>query len=101
MSVHLNNHLAKILSGDLYTQLREGSKKVLSNIPPIKELAKKTEEHLKGMVSPATIFEEFGFNYIGPMDGHNVIDLVETLTQYAFTFRPTISTHYDQKRERL
>ncbi|MDA7747047.1 1-deoxy-D-xylulose-5-phosphate synthase [Psychromonas sp.] len=75
----LNNHLAKILSGDLYTQLREGSKKVLSTMPPIKELAKKTEEHLKGMVSPATIFEEFGFNYIGPMDGHNVIDLVDTL----------------------
>jgi len=75
----LNNHLAKILSGDLYTQLREGSKKVLSTVPPIKELARKTEEHLKGMVSPATIFEEFGFNYIGPMDGHNVIDLVDTL----------------------
>lgn len=75
----LNNHLAKILSGQLYTQLREGSKKVLSTIPPIKELAKKTEEHLKGMVSPATIFEEFGFNYIGPMDGHNVLDLVDTL----------------------
>ena len=76
----LNNHLAKILSGDLYTRLRESSKKVLSTIPPIKELAKKTEEHLKGMVSPATIFEEFGFNYIGPMDGHNVLDLVETLS---------------------
>jgi 1-deoxy-D-xylulose-5-phosphate synthase len=76
----LNNHLAKILSGELYTQLREGSKKVLSTIPPIKEFAKRTEEHLKGLVSPATIFEEFGFNYIGPMDGHNVIDLVETLT---------------------
>ncbi|PKF63726.1 1-deoxy-D-xylulose-5-phosphate synthase [Psychromonas sp. psych-6C06] len=75
----LNNHLAKILSGDLYTQLREGSKKVLSTMPPIKEFAKRTEEHLKGMVSPATIFEEFGFNYIGPMDGHNVIDLVDTL----------------------
>jgi len=75
----LNNHLAKILSGELYTQLREGGKKVLSNIPPIKKLAKRTEEHIKGMVSPATIFEEFGFNYIGPMDGHNVIDLVDTL----------------------
>lgn len=75
----LNNHLAKILSGDLYTRLRESSKKVLSTIPPIKELAKRTEEHIKGMVSPATIFEEFGFNYIGPMDGHNVIDLVDTL----------------------
>ena len=75
----LNNHLAKILSGELYTTLRESSKKVLSSVPPIKELAKRTEEHLKGMVSPATIFEEFGFNYIGPVDGHNVIDLVETL----------------------
>ena len=75
----LNNHLAKILSGDIYTQLREGGKKVLSNIPPIKEFAKRTEEHLKGMVSPASIFEEFGFNYIGPMDGHNVLDLVDTL----------------------
>lgn len=75
----LNNHLAKILSGQLYTQLREGSKRVLSTIPPIKEFAKKTEEHLKGLVSPATIFEEFGFNYIGPMDGHNVLDLVDTL----------------------
>ena len=75
----LNNHLAKILSGDIYTQLRESGKKVLSNIPPMKELAKRTEEHLKGLVSPATIFEEFGFNYIGPMDGHNVIDLVTTL----------------------
>jgi len=76
----LNNHLAKILSGNLYTQLREGGKKVLSNIPPIKEFAKRTEEHIKGMMSPATIFEEFGFNYIGPMDGHNVLDLVETLS---------------------
>jgi 1-deoxy-D-xylulose-5-phosphate synthase len=75
----LNNHLAKILSGELYTTLRESSKKVLSSVPPIKELAKRTEEHLKGMVSPATIFEEFGFNYIGPVDGHNVIDLVDTL----------------------
>lgn len=75
----LNNHLAKILSGEIYTQLREGGKKVLSNIPPIKEFAKRTEEHLKGMMSPASIFEEFGFNYIGPMDGHNVLDLVDTL----------------------
>lgn len=76
----LNNHLAKILSGELYTQLRESGKKVLSTVPPIKEFAKRTEEHLKGMVSPGTVFEEFGFNYIGPMDGHNVIDLVETLS---------------------
>ncbi|MCK5819139.1 MAG: 1-deoxy-D-xylulose-5-phosphate synthase [Psychromonas sp.] len=75
----LNNHLSKILSGEIYTQFRESSKKILSNIPPIKEFAKKTEEYLKGMVSSAAIFEEFGFNYIGPMDGHNVIDLIDTL----------------------
>ncbi|KPU83075.1 1-deoxy-D-xylulose-5-phosphate synthase [Psychromonas sp. PRT-SC03] len=75
----LNNHLAKILSGELYTHFRESSKKVLSSIPPIKEFAKRTEEHLKGLVSPSTIFEEFGFNYIGPVDGHNVLDLVDTL----------------------
>ncbi len=75
----LNNHLAQVLSGNLYTTLREGSKKVLSGLPPIKELAKRTEEHLKGMVVPGTMFEELGFNYIGPIDGHDVLELVKTL----------------------
>lgn len=75
----LNNHLAQLLSGNLYTTLREGSKKMLSGVPPIKELVRRTEEHLKGMVVPGTLFEEFGFNYIGPVDGHDVLELVKTL----------------------
>ncbi|MFP3014178.1 MAG: 1-deoxy-D-xylulose-5-phosphate synthase [Arsenophonus sp.] len=75
----LNNHLAKLLSGNLYTSLRERGKRVLSNIPSIKELLKKTEEHLKGMVIPSAMFEEFGFNYIGPINGHDVFTLIQTL----------------------
>jgi 1-deoxy-D-xylulose-5-phosphate synthase len=75
----LNNHLAQLLSGKLYSSLREGGKKVLSGLPPIKELVKRTEEHLKGMVVPGTLFEELGFNYIGPVDGHDVQALAATL----------------------
>ena len=75
----LNNHLAKLLSGSLYTGLRESSKRILGSIPPIKELASKAEEHLKGMVVPSTFFEELGFNYIGPIDGHDVNGLVDTM----------------------
>ena len=75
----LNQHLAQILSSKAYTSLRESGKKVLSNIPPLKELFKKTEEHLKGLVTPAILFEELGFNYIGPVDGHDVETLVTTL----------------------
>ena len=75
----LNNHLAHLLSGKLYTTLREGGKRVFSGLPPIKELLKKTEEHIKGMVVPGTMFEELGFNYIGPVDGHDVIALIQTL----------------------
>ncbi|MGO2507886.1 MAG: 1-deoxy-D-xylulose-5-phosphate synthase [Vibrio hibernica] len=75
----LNNHLAQLLTGNFYTSIREGGKKVLSNVPPIKELVRRTEEHLKGMVVPGTMFEELGFNYIGPIDGHDVNELVKTL----------------------
>lgn len=75
----LNNQLARVLSGSLYTSIREGGKKVLSGTPTIKELLKRTEEHLKGMVVPGTMFEELGFNYIGPVDGHDVNELVRTL----------------------
>ncbi len=75
----LNNHLARWLSGQLYTTIREGGKKVLSGLPPVKELARRAEEHLKGMVIPGTLFEEFGFNYIGPIDGHDVNALISTL----------------------
>ena len=75
----LTNHFAKILSGSFYTNIREGSKKLLSGVPPVKELASKVEEHLKGMVIPGTFFEELGLNYIGPIDGHDVNMLVDTL----------------------
>ncbi|MGP4123230.1 MAG: 1-deoxy-D-xylulose-5-phosphate synthase [Sodalis sp. (in: enterobacteria)] len=75
----LNNHLAQILSGKLYSTLREGSKKVLSGIPPFKELVKRTEEHIKGILMPSTLFEKLGFNYIGPLDGHDLHSLMQTL----------------------
>lgn len=75
----LNNHFARLLSGQFYTSIREGSKKVLASAPPIKALMKRAEEHLKGMVIPGTMFEELGFNYIGPIDGHNIEELVHTL----------------------
>jgi 1-deoxy-D-xylulose-5-phosphate synthase len=76
----LNNHFARLLSGSLYTGIREGGKRILKGIPPIKELASRAEEHLKGMVVPSTFFEELGFNYIGPIDGHDVNGLVDTIT---------------------
>ncbi|MDD1783472.1 1-deoxy-D-xylulose-5-phosphate synthase [Enterovibrio sp. ZSDZ35] len=75
----LNNHLAQLLSGNFYTSIREGGKKVLSGAPPIKELVRRAEEHIKGMVVPGTLFEELGFNYIGPVDGHDVEELVKTI----------------------
>jgi 1-deoxy-D-xylulose-5-phosphate synthase len=74
-----SNYFARVLSGKLYATLREGSKKVLSRMPTVWELARRSEEHMKGMVLPGTIFEEMGFNYIGPIDGHDVNALVATL----------------------
>ena len=75
----LSNHFARALSGRVYAHLREGGKKVLRQMPTVWELARRSEEHLKGMVLPGTLFEELGFNYIGPMDGHDVKALVSTL----------------------
>jgi len=75
----LSNHFARVLSGRLYAHLREGGKKVLRPMPTVWELARRSEEHLKGMVLPGTLFEEMGFNFIGPMDGHDVRALVGTL----------------------
>jgi 1-deoxy-D-xylulose-5-phosphate synthase len=75
----LNNYLAKLMSGRFYAAARRASEKVLAAMPPIKELAKRAEEHMKGMVIPGTLFEEFGFNYIGPIDGHDLGVLLETL----------------------
>ncbi|HKT72861.1 MAG TPA: 1-deoxy-D-xylulose-5-phosphate synthase [Steroidobacteraceae bacterium] len=75
----LSNHFARALSGRMYQHLRESGKKVLRQMPTVWELARRSEEHLKGMVLPGTLFEEMGFNYIGPMDGHDVKALVSTL----------------------
>lgn len=75
----LSNYLARILSGRLYATVREGGKKVLSALPGLQELARRAEEHVKGMVVPGTLFEELGFNYIGPIDGHDLPNLVKTL----------------------
>ena len=75
----LNNYLAKLMSGRFYAATRKTAEKVLSVAPPVKELARRFEEHAKGMLTPSTMFEEFGFNYTGPIDGHNLEVLVDTL----------------------
>ena len=75
----LSNYFAKVLSGKLYAGLREGSKKVLRQMPTAWELARRSEEHMKGMVLPGTMFEEMGWNYIGPIDGHDLKALTRTL----------------------
>jgi len=76
----LNNYLAKLLSGKIYGGFKSTGKALLSKATPILELARKTEEHIKGMVIPGTLFEEFGFNYIGPIDGHDIDALIDTLS---------------------
>ncbi|WP_417502561.1 1-deoxy-D-xylulose-5-phosphate synthase [Marinobacter sp.] len=75
----LSNYFAKLLSSRTYNQVRDSSKKVLQSAPHLMALAKKTEEHFKGMIVPGTLFEELGFNYIGPIDGHDLPLLIETL----------------------
>ena len=75
----LNNYLAKLLSGKLYERMWRSGEKVLGKVPPVLEFAKRAEEHVKGMMTPGTLFEEFGFNYIGPIDGHDLDTLVATL----------------------
>ena len=75
----LNNYLAKLLSGRFYTTMRRSGEKVLAGMPPVLQFAKRAEEHVKGMMTPGTLFEEFGFNYIGPIDGHDLDVLIDTL----------------------
>ncbi|WP_396642333.1 1-deoxy-D-xylulose-5-phosphate synthase [Methylomonas sp. 2B] len=75
----MNNYLTKILSSKLYSSVRQESKKALSSMPSVWELARKAEEHVKGMIVPGTLFEELGFNYFGPIDGHDLEILVSTL----------------------
>lgn len=75
----LSSRFAQLLSGKIYTTVREGSKKVLSQVPNAWELARRAEEHVKGFIVPGTLFEEFGFNYIGPIDGHDLPTVLKTL----------------------
>ena len=75
----MNRYLARLVSGRFYAAARRAAEKVLSGVPPLWELARKVEEHAKGMVVPSTLFEEFGFNYIGPIDGHDLDSLIPTL----------------------
>ena len=76
----LNRYLAKLISGSIYGATKKGLDKMLSYSPPLREFAKRLEGHAKGMIGPATIFEEFGFDYYGPIDGHNLDDLIVTLS---------------------
>jgi 1-deoxy-D-xylulose-5-phosphate synthase len=76
----LNNYLARLMSGQFYARTKKTAEKILSATPTFKEIAKKVEEHAKGMITPSTLFEEFGFNYTGPIDGHNLDVLVDTLS---------------------
>ena len=75
----LTRHFAQVMSSRLYATVREGSKKVLARMPPMWELARRAEEHAKGLVVPGTLFEELGFNYIGPIDGHDLPTLLRTI----------------------
>ena len=76
----LNRYLARLMSGQFYAAAKKAGERVLGVVPPVWELAKRLEEHAKGMVVPGTMFEEFGFNYIGPIDGHDLNSLIPTLT---------------------
>jgi 1-deoxy-D-xylulose-5-phosphate synthase len=76
----LTNYLARLLSGRIYSSARRASEHLLKRVPGVWELARRAEEHMKGMVTPSTLFEEFGFNYIGPIDGHDLDALIPTLT---------------------
>jgi len=75
----LNRYLARLLSGKFYAAAKQAGRQVLKHVPPMLELARKLEEHAKGMLVPGTMFEEFGFNYIGPIDGHDLDALIPTL----------------------
>ena len=86
----LSNYLARVISGRLYTQLREGGKKALQQMPTMRRLARRSEEHVKGMVLPGTLFEEMGFNYVGPIDGHDLKALLRVLRVLRFARGPQL-----------
>ena len=91
----MNRYLARLVSGRFYTAARQAAEKVLSPVPPLWELAKKVEEHAKGLVVPSTLFEEFGFNYIGPIDGHDLDSLLPTLKNIKELQGAAVPAHRD------
>ncbi len=93
----LSNYLARIWSSRWYTQIREGGKMALRLIPSARKFASKAEEHIKGMIAPGTLFEELGFNYVGPMDGHNVKEIIRTLRNLNDTSGPKLLHLITQK----
>ncbi len=97
----LNNYLARLLSSRVYNYVRRGGKEVLSKMPPVKDFARRWEEHMKGMVLPGTLFEEFGFNYIGPIDGHDLDTLVKTLSNLRDLRGPATAARGHRQRPRL
>ena len=84
----LNRYLAQLMSGQFYAAAKNAGKQVLKVAPPLFELAKRFEEHAKGMVVPATLFEKFGFNYVGPIDGHDLESLIPTLENIKYLKGP-------------
>jgi 1-deoxy-D-xylulose-5-phosphate synthase len=86
----LNSYLARLLSGRIYNYVRRGGKEMLARVPPVQALARRWEEHMKGMVLPGTLFEEFGFNYIGPIDGHDIETLRKTLANVRLLSGPQL-----------
>lgn len=93
----LSTYFSKIWASKLYNSIRREGQKVLSHVPPASEFIRRTEEHMKGLVSPGTLFEEMGFNYIGPIDGHNLELLVETLKNLSTLSEPILLHVVTQK----
>lgn len=85
-----SNYMTRVLSSQLFTSMRDEGKRILKNVPPMEEFARRAEEHVKGMVMPGTLFEELGLNYIGPVDGHDVQTLVKTLKNIRQLKGPTL-----------
>ena len=93
----LSTYFSKIWASKLYNSIRREGQKVLSHIPPASEFVRRTEEHMKGLVSPGTLFEEIGYNYIGPIDGHNLPALIETIRNLSTLSEPVLLHVITQK----
>ena len=93
----MSKHFSRLLSSRLYSSVREGSKRALGHAPPLQEFARRAEEHMKGMMVPGTLFEEMGFNYIGPVDGHDLPELLRTLNNLKKTKGPRLLHVVTQK----